>query len=57
MTAGQAIRNFKLISNDGLIMSGNFFIMTFTLDGPHNDAVKFSISLDSSGIIAYTAPS
>jgi predicted secreted protein len=57
MTAGQAIRNFKLISDDGLVMSGNFFIMQFSLDGAHNDAVKFNISLDSSGTITYTAPS
>jgi len=39
---------------DGKVIAGDFFMSSFEDNGTHNDAVKFSCSLQSSGAFTYT---
>lgn len=41
---------------DGGVLTGNFFLATYTDTGPYNDATTFEAELQSSGVIAFSAP-
>lgn len=41
---------------DGSVLSGNFYLATYTDTGPYNDATTFEAELQSSGAVAFGAP-
>jgi len=40
---------------DGGVLSGNFFLATFSETGPYSDATTFEAELQSTGPVTYTA--
>jgi predicted secreted protein len=53
-TTTQTFMNFKLVSGAGDVLKGTFQITSMDRNGDKNAAEKFSISLESSGPIAFT---
>lgn len=41
--------DFKLIDGDNQAITGNFFIASYQETGTYNDAITFSVTLESSG--------
>lgn len=49
-----SINAFQLIGPDNDAVSGSFQITSFQEQGSHNDALTFSVTLESSGTITFT---
>lgn len=41
---------------DGSVLTGEFYLATYTDTGPYNDATTFEAELQSNGVIAFSAP-
>lgn len=41
---------------DGGVLTGNFYLASYTDTGPYNDATTFEAELQSSGVIAFSSP-
>lgn len=41
---------------DGSVLTGNFFLASYTDTGPYNDATTFEAELQSTGVVAFGAP-
>lgn len=41
---------------DGGVLTGNFYLASYTDTGPYNDATTFECELQSSGVVAFGAP-
>ncbi len=54
-TVGADIRNWKLIAENLDAFLGNFMIVSMNRDGGYQDEEKYTIKLESSGAIAFTA--
>lgn len=52
--AGTRTRTAVLTYPDGRVISGTFFLATFSDTGPYNDAVTFEAEIQSSGVVTYT---
>lgn len=52
---GQLIKNYQLIVPSYGTFQGLFQITELALDGEYNGAIQYNISLESSGVIAFTA--
>lgn len=52
----RTIKNFKLLEPNGATWVGPFYVSSIQLTGTHNDAVSYSATLESAGVITYTAP-
>jgi len=49
-----SINGYQLIGPDNDALSGSFQITSLQESGAHNDAITFSITLESSGTISFT---
>lgn len=52
--AGNRTRDVTLTYPDGSVLSGTFFLATFTDTGPYNDATTFSATLQSTDVVTFT---
>jgi predicted secreted protein len=52
--AGTRTQSVTIEYPDGGIISGTFFLQTYTDTGPYNNAMTFQAALLSSGIVTYT---
>ena len=50
-----ALRNFKLLFEDGADFTGAWIVESLEYQGDHNDSRQYTVSLQSSGPIAFTA--
>ena len=53
--AANSINNYQIVSGNGDKWQGAFLITSYQRSGNHNDDEQFSISLESSGAITFTA--
>ena len=50
-----AIRNFQIVTGEGDTWTGTFQIQKFDRQGPHDKEETWSLSLESSGAVTFTA--
>lgn len=55
--AGTRLAPARLTFPDGAVISGNFFLASFTETASYKEAMTFEATLNSSGTISYTAGS
>lgn len=54
--SGERTNTLTLTYPDGGIITGSFFLATYTDTGPYNDATTFEAEFQSSGAPTYTPP-
>jgi predicted secreted protein len=52
--AGNRINDVTITYPDGGVITGNFFLESYTETATYNEAVAFEATLQSTGVIAYT---
>jgi predicted secreted protein len=52
--AGNRTKTVELTYPDGGVLSGTFFLVSYTDTGPYKDATTFEATLQSSGPVTYT---
>ncbi len=52
---GQLIKNYQLLIPSYGTFQGAFQITDMTVEGEYNNAIQYSLTLESSGVIAFTA--
>lgn len=53
---GTRMKTVTITYPDGGVLSGDFYLATYTDTGPYNDATTFQAELQSSGVIAFGSP-
>lgn len=54
--ANNRMQTLAITYPDGGVLTGDFYLATYTDTGPYNDATTFEAELQSSGVIAFSAP-
>lgn len=52
--AGTRTRTVNITYPNGDIISGSFFLASYTDTGPYNDATTFEATLQSTGVVSFT---
>ncbi len=53
--AAKSLNNYQIINEDGHVWQGKFLVTDYERGGDNNAEETFSVTLESSGIITYTA--
>jgi predicted secreted protein len=54
--AGEFLEEMTVTYADGGVLSGDFFLASYSDTGPYNDGQTFEASFQSSGPVTYTPP-